>query len=167
MDFNDIVVRDCGGLRAGAPAVGLATNANAPDHAPKAGAGDMAKKRSAKKSIRKGKQAPRPAKPDRWHTLNQFVDQIGPHLSLATREVWYRLLRYSTNGVTETTMRRMAQSARMNKATVANAIKVLESVGLIRTIQQSDTHGKNSKYRIHPRPVDCLPKVLEQFPDLT
>ena len=100
------------------------------------------------------------ASPGRWQTFNQFVDVIGPELTLAEREVWHVMFRHARGGVVETTARRLATACRIDKATVVRAHARLEAVGLIRTIWRSTDRSKASKYAFNPSPAACLPKLL-------
>ncbi|MFM7137889.1 MAG: hypothetical protein ACKO1M_12610 [Planctomycetota bacterium] len=97
--------------------------------------------------------------PGRWQTFNEFVDVIGPELTLAEREVWHVMFRHARGGVVETTARNMATACRINKATVARAHAHLEAVGLIWPIWKSLDRSRPSKYGINPRPAACLAKL--------
>jgi len=96
----------------------------------------------------------------RWQTYNEFVDVIGPRLTLAEREIWHVMFRHARGGVVETTARRLATACQINKATVVRAQRGLEAVGLIWTIWKSVERSRSSKYGLHDRPAACLGKVL-------
>lgn len=101
-----------------------------------------------------------PGQSGRWQTLNEFVDVIGPELTLAEREVWHVMFRHARGGVVETTARRLATACRIDKATVVRAHARLEAIGLIRTIWRSTDRSRASKYALNPSPAACLPKLL-------
>jgi hypothetical protein len=109
-----------------------------------------------------GKPAATPAAPGRWQTFNQFVDVIGPELTLAEREVWHVMFRHARGGVVETTARRLATACRIDKATVVRAQRRLEAAGLIRTRWKSIDKARPSKYALDPSPAACLPKLLSR-----
>ena len=111
-----------------------------------------------------GKPATPPSRPaaggGRWQTFNEFVDVIGPELTLAEREVWHVMFRHARGGVVETTARRLATACRIDKETVSIAQRRLEAVGLIRTIWKSTDRGRASKYALNPTPSSCLAKLV-------
>jgi hypothetical protein len=109
-----------------------------------------------------GKPAATPAAPGRWQTFNQFVDVIGPELTLAEREVWHVMFRHTRGGVVETTARQLATAARLDKETVWLAQRRLEAAGLIRTMFKSKDRSRASRYALHPSPAACLPKLLSR-----
>ena len=96
----------------------------------------------------------------RWQTYNEFVDAVGPLLTLAEREVWHIMFRHTRGGVVETTARRLATAAAIDKDTVSLAQRRLEAAGLIRTIWKSTDRSRASKYALNPSPAACLPKLL-------
>jgi hypothetical protein len=110
-----------------------------------------------------GKPATPPSRPaaggGRWQTFNEFVDVIGPRLTLAEREVWHVMFRHARGGVVETTARNLATACRINKATVVRAHARLEVVGLIWPIWKSLDRSRPSKYGINPMPAACLAKL--------
>ena len=95
----------------------------------------------------------------RWRTLNEFVDLIGPHLTLAEKAVWVVLFRHARNGVCETTARMLATAAGVSVSTAQRALERLHRAGLIWPIWKSKDRSKASKYGIHPRPNVCLSNV--------
>ncbi len=126
----------------------------------------MAKKRTAKRSRPKSQghsvaSAIEPRKGDWWRAYTQFVDVIGPRLTLAEREVWHVMLRRSSKWVCETTARTMATAANIDKGTASKAFATLEAIGLIWTIWKSTDNTKPSSYGLHPQPSECLAKLLK------
>jgi len=111
----------------------------------------------------------RPVSPagDRWQALNQFVDLIAPRLSLAERAVWLVLYRHARDGVVDVSSRGLATAARVNKATASRALRTFEAVGIVWPIWKSTDRSKGSQYGLHPRPSECLAKVLEFVGDRT
>lgn len=103
-----------------------------------------------------------PAAHGRWQTFNQFVDVVGPELTLAEREVWHVMFRHTRNGVVETTARQLATAAKIDKETVWLAQRRLEAAGLIRTIFKSKDRSKPSKYALDPCPAARLPTLLSR-----
>jgi hypothetical protein len=95
----------------------------------------------------------------RWQTLNQFIDTIFPHLSLAERTVWMLMFRHARDGVCETTVRLLAQGATISRSTAETALAKLERYGLVWTIWKSRDKSKGSRFGIHPNPAQCLPKL--------
>lgn len=92
----------------------------------------------------------------RWLTLNQFVDVIAPHLSLAERAVWLVMFRLARGGVCETTERRLAVACRINKKTAGRALRELVQLRLVWPIHLSVSREAASKYGMHPAPADRL-----------
>jgi hypothetical protein len=96
----------------------------------------------------------------RWAAYNQFVDVIAPRLSLAEQAIWQSMFRNARDGVCTTSARRLADSVGVNKATASRAIQTLERFELVRPLWKSTDKSKASRYGMHPRPADCLPKVI-------
>lgn len=99
-------------------------------------------------------------KGDRWAAYNGFVDVIAPRLTLAEQAVWHVMFRHARDWSCETSARRLAQAAGINKATASRALQTLEAVGLVRPIWKSTDKSKASRYAMHPRPADCLADIV-------
>ncbi len=108
--------------------------------------------------------APKQRKPsgDRWTTFNTFVDLIAPRLTLAERAVWLLMFRHARNGQCETTARSLAAAANISISTAQLALNRLHGAGLVWPIWKSKDRAKASKYGIHPRPADCLPRLMQE-----
>jgi hypothetical protein len=92
-----------------------------------------------------GKAKPGAAKGDRWQTLNQFVETVGPRLSLAERWVWVT----------------MSEGGGISRSTAEAAIRRLCDLKLIWPVWLSHDKSKPSKYGVHPNPSACLSRILE------
>lgn len=103
-------------------------------------------------------------KGDRWATLNQFVDLISPHLSLAERAVWLVMFRFTKNSVCAMTARRLANVANIGKNSASRSLKTLIATGLVRVIELSTDKGAPSRYSLNPQPGQCLAKVISKRP---
>lgn len=100
------------------------------------------------------------AKGDRWQTLNQFVEVVGPRLSLAERWVWVTMFKYAQGGVCLTSVRRLAEGGGLSRSTVEAALRRLVEVKLVWPVWLSHDKSKPSRYGVHPNPSACLGKVL-------
>lgn len=130
-----------------------ATNAAAADRAAHAAA-------PPQKAVRKP-GARSKAGAGRWATLNGFVDVIAPRLALADRAVWLAMFRHARDGRCETTVRTLAASVAVSRATVERSLRRLCEAGLIWSIWKSNDKSQPSKYGIHPDPAACLPRLCD------
>lgn len=103
-------------------------------------------------------------KGDRWAAYNGFVDVVAPRLTLAEQAVWQVMFRHARGWVCETSARRLADAAGINKATASRALQTLERVGLVRAIWKSTDKSKASRYSMHPSPADCLAAIIKANP---
>lgn len=117
------------------------------------GGHDDAKKQATNNAPRKG---------DRWNAYNSFVDLISPHLPLSDRAIWHVMFRHARDGVCETTVRTIAQAAAVSRSTAEAGLRRLVASGLVWAIWKSKDRAKASKYGIHPKPSECLPRLLGQ-----
>jgi hypothetical protein len=104
---------------------------------------------------------PKPRNGDRWATYNAFIDHIAPRLTLAERAVWHVMFRHARDGKCETTARQLAVAANISASTAQLALNRLHWAGLVWPIWKSKDRAKASKYGIHPRPAECLPRLLQ------
>ncbi len=118
------------------------------------------KKRVRTQRVTGGDPAGTSAAVGRWQTLNQFVDLVGPRLSLADRWVWMKMFRLAMHGVCETSVRQLAAGG-ISRSTAEGAIRSLCELGLIWPVRLSRDKSKASKYGLHPNPAVCLDRLLK------
>ena len=117
----------------------------------------------ASKATGNGEPQPKPRNGERWATYNAFVDVIAPRLTLAERAVWHVMFRHARDGRCETTARQLAAAANVSTSTAQAALARLDRVGLVWPIWKSTDKSKPSKYGMHPRPAECLPRLLKHM----
>jgi hypothetical protein len=96
----------------------------------------------------------------RWVTFNTFMDVIAPRLSLPERAVWLVMFRHSRGGVCNTSERRIAEQARIDKATAGRSLQRLVDLRLVWPVFKSSSKGEASRYGLQPRPEACLAAVI-------
>ena len=110
--------------------------------------------RPTRKSTRKS--------PDRWATLNEFVDVIAPAITKTEAVVWLLLFRHAKGGVVETSERRISTALQIQRTSAGRALRALVTCGLVWVIYRSTAKGAPSKYGIHPQPSKCLEKAWQR-----
>lgn len=110
--------------------------------------------RSARKANRKS--------PDRWATLNEFVDVIAPAITKTESLVWLLLFRHAKGGVAETSQRTIATALQIQRTSAARALAGLVDCGLVWPVYKSSSRGAPSKYGIHPQPAQCLERAWQR-----
>ncbi len=97
----------------------------------------------------------------RWSTLNEFVDVISPVITKTESLVWVLLFRHARGAVVETSERQIATALQLKKFSAGRALRGLVSAGLIWPIHKSNTKAASSKYGIHPKPSECLARIMD------
>ena len=97
----------------------------------------------------------------RWDTLNEFEDEIAPHLTLAEQAVWHYLFSHCRSGRAEGSVRLIAQGRRIDFKTGAAALRHLIAVGLVREILKSVSKYARSVYGINSHPAACLTACVQ------
>lgn len=127
---------------------------------------DRAAQLAAKASSRPaaGRSAGRPARksPDRWATLNEFVDVIAPAITKTESLVWLLLFRNARHGVVETSERTIASALQIQRTSAGRALRGLVECGLVWSIYKSIAKGVPSKYGLHPNPGQCLDRAWQR-----
>jgi hypothetical protein len=100
----------------------------------------------------------------RWAAYNSFVDVIAPRLTLAEQAVWQFMFRHARDWVCNTSARRLAEAAGINKATASKSLQTLERAGLVWAIWKSTDKSQASRYGMHPKPADCLHDLIQPKP---
>lgn len=88
--------------------------------------------------------------PDRFTTLNTFVDFTMASLSRAEVAVWFVLYRDTRDGAARTAMRDIATRAGCALRNVVRAMALLEEKGLVQVVRRGGFGRGPSTYRIVP-----------------
>jgi len=91
----------------------------------------------------------------RWGTLNEFEDEIAPHLTLSEQAVWHYLFRWCRRNRTEASIRLLSAGRRMDYKTAAAALRHVVQIGLVRVIYLSTHKHARSVYALNPNPARC------------
>lgn len=91
----------------------------------------------------------------RWDTLNEFEDEIAPHLTLSEQAVWHYLFRWCRRNRTEASIRLLSAGRRMDYKTAAAALRHIIDIGLVRVIYLSTNKHARSIYAMNPSPARC------------
>jgi hypothetical protein len=97
-----------------------------------------------KEKSRHGKTA------DRFNVLNNFVDFTMGELPRGCVAVWLVLYRDTKDGTARTSQADIARRAGMSPRGVRDAIRRLESLGLLKTVYQGGLNRGPSRYRVSP-----------------
>ena len=89
----------------------------------------------------------------RWDTLNEFEDEIAPHLTLSEQAVWHYLFRWCRRNRTEASIRLLSAGRRMDYKTAAAALRHIIDIGLVRVIYLSTNKHARSIYAMNPSPA--------------
>jgi len=98
----------------------------------------------------RGKAAKRQRAAGRWALLNNVVDILMRDMRPAELKTWLYMYRNERDGVVETSTRQIAHATGLSTRHAHKAVSDLRERGLVEPLHLSTSHGKPSRYQLHP-----------------